>query len=68
MPGQWEYQVGPVTGISAADQHVMSRYIMSRTAEKYGVVVSYDAKPVPGDWNGSGCVFFLKFFFEVRTF
>jgi hypothetical protein len=36
---------------------------MSRTAEKYGVVVSYDAKPVPGDWNGSGCVFFFEDFF-----
>lgn len=55
MPGQWEYQVGPVTGIAAADQHTMSRYVMARVCEKYGVVVSYECKPIMGDWNGSGC-------------
>ncbi|KAH9249456.1 hypothetical protein BASA81_012818 [Batrachochytrium salamandrivorans] len=55
MPGQWEYQVGPSVGISAADDHTISRFIMARVCEKYGVVISYDPKPVPGDWNGSGC-------------
>jgi glutamine synthetase len=54
MPGSWEYQVGPAIGISAADQHVMSRFILARVCEKYGVVVTYEPKPVPGDWNGSG--------------
>lgn len=55
MPGQWEFQVGPCVGIAAADQHVMSRYIMARVCEKYGVVISYEPKPIPGNWNGSGC-------------
>lgn len=55
MPGQWEFQVGPCVGISAGDQHQMARYILARVCEKYGVVVSYEPKPVPGDWNGSGC-------------
>lgn len=55
MPGQWEYQVGPCVGISAGDQLSMSRYLLNRVAEKYGVVVSYDPKPIPGDWNGAGC-------------
>jgi len=55
MPGQWEYQVGPVVGIAAADQHILSRYIMARVCEKYGVTISYEPKPVPGNWNGSGC-------------
>jgi len=55
MPGQWEYQVGPCVGIASADQHTLARFIMARVAEKYGVVISYEPKPVPGDWNGSGC-------------
>ena len=28
---------------------------MDRIAEDYNVTVSFDAKPVEGDWNGSGC-------------
>mmetsp|Transcript_4201 Transcript_4201/g.13312 ORF Transcript_4201/g.13312 Transcript_4201/m.13312 type:complete len:349 (-) Transcript_4201:231-1277(-) len=55
MPGQWEYQVGPCTGIESGDHLWMSRYILNRVCEKYGVVASLDPKPVPGDWNGAGC-------------
>mmetsp|Transcript_2836 Transcript_2836/g.4791 ORF Transcript_2836/g.4791 Transcript_2836/m.4791 type:complete len:350 (-) Transcript_2836:86-1135(-) len=55
MPGQWEYQVGPCTGIESGDHHWMSRYILNRVCEKHGVVASLDPKPVPGDWNGAGC-------------
>ena len=33
----------------------MSRYIMDRVCEIAGVVCSLDPKPVPGDWNGTGC-------------
>lgn len=55
MPGQWEYQVGPCTGIESGDHLWMSRYILNRVAEKHEVVISYDPKPVPGDWNGAGC-------------
>jgi glutamine synthetase len=54
MPGQWEYQVGPVEGIDAADQLFMSRYILQRVAELFGVVISFDPKPIKGDWNGAG--------------
>lgn len=54
MPGQWEYQVGPAEGIDAGDQLFMSRYILQRVAEQFGVVVSFDPKPIPGDWNGAG--------------
>lgn len=32
----------------------MSRYIMCRLAEMYNINVSFDPKPVPGDWNGAG--------------
>lgn len=54
-PGQWEFQVGPVEGIDAGDQLWMARYILLRVAEKYGVMVDFEPKPVSGDWNGSGC-------------
>jgi glutamine synthetase len=55
LPGQWEYQVGPCTGIAAGDQMWVSRYILHRVCEKHGVVASFDPKPIAGDWNGSGC-------------
>ncbi|OQS01187.1 glutamine synthetase [Achlya hypogyna] len=55
MPGQWEYQVGPCTGIDAGDQMWISRYILLRVCEDFGVIVSFDPKPIPGDWNGAGC-------------
>jgi len=55
MAGQWEYQVGPVIGIAAGDQLWVSRYIMHRVAEKFGVLVDFDPKPIAGDWNGAGC-------------
>jgi glutamine synthetase len=55
MPGQWEYQIGPCEGISSGDQMWISRYLMQRVCEDFGVRVSFDPKPVTGDWNGAGC-------------
>lgn len=55
MPGQWEYQVGPVEGIAAADQLWISRYLLKRVAEQFNVIVSFAPKPIVGDWNGAGC-------------
>lgn len=55
LPGQWEYQVGPSVGIESGDQMWVSRYILQRVCEAFGVIVSLDPKPIPGDWNGSGC-------------
>lgn len=56
-PGQWEFQIGPVTGIEAGDQLWIARYILERTAEKYNTHVEYHPKPlgINNDWNGSGC-------------
>lgn len=54
MPAQWEYQVGPCEGIEMGDHLWMSRFILNRVAEDFGVVVSFDPKPMPGDWNGAG--------------
>lgn len=32
----------------------MGRYILHRVAEEFGVVVTFDPKPVVGNWNGAG--------------
>ncbi|CAN0276211.1 unnamed protein product, partial [Ectocarpus fasciculatus] len=55
MPGQWEYQVGPCVGIASGDELWISRYLLQRVCEQFGVIVSLDPKPIPGDWNGAGC-------------
>lgn len=55
MPGQWEYQVGPCVGIAAADELMVSRYILQRVCEDFGVYCTFDPKPIDGDWNGAGC-------------
>ena len=54
-PSQWEFQVGPCTGINTGDHLWIARYILLRVAEKYNAVISFEPKPVKGDWNGSGC-------------
>merc|ERR1719247_2512523 len=55
MPGQWEYQVGPCEGIKSGDDLWMSRYLMVRVCELMGCNVTFDPKPMSGDWNGAGC-------------
>ena len=42
LAGQWEYQVGPLAGVEAADQLWMSRYILHRVAELFGLEVNFD--------------------------
>jgi len=54
MPGQWEFQVGPCEGIQMGDHLWMARFLLHRVAEDFGVVVTFDPKPMPGDWNGAG--------------
>lgn len=55
MAGQWEYQIGPCIGNASGDQLWMSRYIMLRVCELFKINVSWDPKPIEGDWNGAGC-------------
>ena len=55
MPGQWEFQVGPLGPTEVSDQLWIARYLLERVAEGHGVTVSWDPKPVKGDWNGAGC-------------
>lgn len=54
-PGQWEYQIGPLDSLSVSDEIWLSRYIMERVAERHEVTVSWEGKPMEGDWNGAGC-------------
>ena len=51
--GQWEYQCFG-KGIKAADDLWISRYLLFKIAEEYGVGVNIHPKPKKGDWNGSG--------------
>jgi len=54
MPAQWEYQIGPCTGIELGDHMWMSRFLLHRVAEDFGAKVTFAPKPIPGDWNGAG--------------
>jgi glutamine synthetase len=53
MKGQWEFQLFG-KGKEAADHLWISRYLLMRTAEKYGLTIELHPKPIKGDWNGSG--------------
>ena len=55
MPGQWEFQVGPLPALEVSDQLWVARWLLYRTGEKHGINATLDAKPVRGDWNGAGC-------------
>jgi glutamine synthetase len=54
MPGQWEFQVGPVGPLEVSDQLWMARWLLYRIAEDFGISATLDPKPVKGDWNGAG--------------
>ena len=44
---QWEYQLGPSPGIEVCDQLIVSRYLLKRAAEIFGLHVSFLGKPAP---------------------
>ena len=52
--GQWEFQVFAKGAAEAGDQVWVARYLLERTAEKYGIAINWHCKPLKGDWNGSG--------------
>ncbi|KAK1772646.1 glutamine synthetase [Phialemonium atrogriseum] len=54
MPAQWEFQVGPCEGIEMGDHLWVARFLLYRVAEEFGAKVSFDPKPIPGEWNGAG--------------
>ncbi len=55
MPGQWEFQVGPLAALEVSDHLWLARWLLYRVAEDFGVSATLDPKPVRGDWNGAGC-------------
>ena len=53
--GQWEFQIFSKGAKAAGDQVWVARYLLERTAEKYGVAINWHCKPLGAtDWNGSG--------------
>jgi glutamine synthetase len=54
MPGQWEFQIGPLPPLEAADQLWLARWILYRHGEDFEVYAKLDPKPMAGDWNGAG--------------
>ncbi len=54
MPGQWEFQIGPVSALEVSDHLWIARWLLFRIGELHGIHPSLDPKPVPGDWNGAG--------------
>ncbi|MGA0118127.1 MAG: glutamine synthetase GlnII [Ilumatobacteraceae bacterium] len=54
MPGQWEFQIGPADALTVSDHMYVARWLLHRIAEDHDVVISFDAKPEKGDWNGAG--------------
>ena len=61
MPGQWEFQIGyrafegeASDPLTMADHVWLARFLLQRISEKYDVTVSFENKPVKGDWNGAG--------------
>ncbi|XP_037672000.1 glutamine synthetase-like [Choloepus didactylus] len=55
MPAQWEFQIGPCEGIDMGDHLWVARFILHRVCEDFGVIATFDPKPIPGNWNGAGC-------------
>ncbi len=54
MPAQWEFQVGPLGALEAADQTWLARWLLYRIGEDFKVSATLHPKPVAGDWNGAG--------------
>ncbi|HZJ26540.1 MAG TPA: glutamine synthetase [Acidimicrobiia bacterium] len=54
MPGQWEFQVGPLSPLEVSDQLWIARWLLYRIAEEFDLSATLDPKPVQGDWNGAG--------------
>jgi len=53
--GQWEFQVFAKGAQRAGDETWLARYLLERTAEKYGMAIEWHPKPLGDtDWNGSG--------------
>jgi glutamine synthetase len=55
MPGQWEFQVGPLPAPQVGDELWLARWLLYRVGEEFKISATLDPKPARGDWNGAGC-------------
>ncbi|KAJ0180749.1 hypothetical protein K1T71_004153 [Dendrolimus kikuchii] len=55
MKASWEFKVGTTMGIKAADDLWVGRYLLSRIAEHFGVIVRFHPKPMGKNQPGIGC-------------
>jgi len=53
-PNQWEFQIGPCVSLSAGDELNIARYILTKLGEEFNIDISFEPKPLPNPWNGSG--------------
>jgi len=61
LPAQWEFQVGyrGIAGegadpLTVSDHLWLARWLLFRIGEDFALSPTFAAKPVKGDWNGSG--------------
>ena len=54
MPGQWEFQIGPIGALEVSDELWLARWLLYRIGEELNVSATLYPKPVKGDWNGAG--------------
>jgi len=54
MPSQWEFQIGAKDPLTVADDLIVARYLLYKTAANYEATATLHPKPVKGNWNGSG--------------
>lgn len=54
MPAQWEFQIGAKDPLTVADDLIVARYLLYRTAAFFKATATLHPKPVKGNWNGSG--------------
>lgn len=62
MPAQWEFQIGyrgfkddQATALNICDHHWLATWLLYRLGEMFEINISFDNKPIKGDWNGAGC-------------
>ena len=61
IPGQWEFQIGyrsvdseNAGAINISDHMWVARWLLHRISEDYNIHISFDNKPIKGNWNGAG--------------
>ena len=40
--------------LTVGDHLWVARFLLHRVAEEFGVAITFNPKPIPGDWNGAG--------------